>query len=228
VDTDKRRDASDVKTHEEILSLLRELDIMEERVKNLWLPDDSYYDADMTLQEVERTEHYAETITEPHSEVPIDTIQKETKQKKTRLPLLQHHKAQRVVEKKIRPNLSSNKKKPFSHPPSIKTRRHLKTRRATDKSVPSTFKLYITGEGALGGLDMQRPKPPKAQNRLFGRRHKTETGEQPQEAQEPGFKGKMKRVVSKIVPRRSKNAEANTGIGSRLKGIVKRKPKEQR
>ena len=225
MDTNQRRDAPEVKTHEEILSLLRELDILEERVKNLQLTDDNYSDADVELQEVDRTDQYAETITEPHSEVPIDTITQETQQEQTRLPLFEHHKTKRAVAKETRRSLLLHKKQPVSHPPKTKARRHLRTRSFIEKPVQSTFKLYITEEGALAGLDSQRPKPPKPQIRLFGRDHKTETGEQRQEAQEPGFKGTMKRLVTKIVPHRSKNAEASTGIGSRLKGIVKRKPK---
>jgi hypothetical protein len=228
VDTNQRRDAPDVKTHEEILSLLRELDILEKRVKNLQLPDDSHSDADVSLQEVERTEQYAETIVEPHSEVPIDTIKQEAQQEKIRLPLLKHHKTKRAVTKEARRSLFPHKKQPVSYLPKTTTRRHLRTRNAPEKPVQSTFKLYVTEEGALAGLDMQRPKPPKPQIRLFGRHYKTETSEQRQEVQEPGFKGRMKRLVTKIVPHRSKNAEASTGIGSRLKGIVKRKPKEQK
>jgi hypothetical protein len=228
VETNQRRDAPDVKTHEEILSLLRELDILEKRVKNLQVANDNHSDADMSVQEVERTEQYDETVIEPHSEVPIDTFKQETQQEKIRLPLLKHHKTKRAVTKEARRSFFTHKKQPVSQLPKTTTRRHLRTRNTPEKPVQSTFKLYVSEEGALAGLDMQRPKPPKPQIRLFGRHHKTETVEQRQEVQEPGFKGRIKRLATKIVPHRTKNAEANTGIGSRLKGIVTRKPKEQK
>ena len=224
MDTDQRRNAPQVKTHEEILSLLRELDILEDRVKNLQLTQDDLYDGDLILQEVERIE----SIIAPQSDVPTETVRQETPQKKQLLSLLEHHRIQQAGTKKMRRRPFSDNKHFTLQVPETGTPRHLWKRKTTTKPTPSTFKLYITEEGSLAGLDMQRPKPPKPQLNLLRRHHKTETGEQLSEAQGSGFPGKIKHVVSRIIPRRSKTKESSAGIGSRLKGIVKRRPKEQK
>jgi hypothetical protein len=228
VDTNQRRDAAEVKTHEEILSLFRELDRIEERVKNLQLSDDAYFDTDKVLQEVEITEPSVEIIQEPRSEQPIDTNLRDTQKKKNHFSLLVRHKKERASRKRMKRVYFSKKEQPATREPSAETelQHHVKKVRERAKPLKSTFNLHITEDGTLAGLDVKRPKPPKAQNGFFRRRHKSETDAQPQEVQAPGFKGKMKRLVSKIIPHRSKKGETSTGLGSRIKGIFKRGTKE--
>ena len=229
MDTEQRRDASGVKTHEEILLLLKELDTIEKRVKNLQLSEDASNDADAVLKEVEITEPSVETIQEPQPEQPNDIIHRDAHKKQNRLSLLDFYKKQRVTKRRTKRRIFSNKgdQAPLLQPNEPEVHQQIKRRREKEKPIQSTFKLYITEEGTLAGLDIKKPKPPKAQNGLF-RRHTTETNNQPQDTQEPGFKGKLKRLVKKIIPRTSKKGEAGTGIGNRIKGIVKRRPKEQK
>lgn len=218
MDSEQRRDASDVKTHKEILSLLKELDTIEKRVKNLPVSEDSSADAEVVLQDVEITEPPVKTIQKPRPELPMDIIHRHAHKKQDRLSLLDLYKKQRATERKSKRSFFSHKAEKTPLVPSAKPEVHrpIKRRRGKERPIQSTFKLYITEEGTLGGLDLKKPKPPKA------------TKEQPQEAEEPGFKGKLKRLAKKIIPRASKKGEASQGIGSRIKGIVKRKPKEQK
>ncbi|HVQ00686.1 MAG TPA: hypothetical protein VMT57_04150 [Candidatus Thermoplasmatota archaeon] len=220
MDTNQSRDAPEVKTHEEILAMLRELDILEERIKNPGLTLEVSDDTVLPLQDVEQAELVVEPTTEPQPEVPTESLREGTPPTKRHVSLLEYYRTQRVVAREPRHRFSQTKKN-VSEQPATKLSRNLRKRKTTEKPTSSTFNLYITEEGALAGLDNQRPKPPKPEIRLFTRHQQAESAEQ---AQEPGFKGKMKRVVSKIIPRRSKTTEAATGIGSRLKGIVKRKP----
>jgi hypothetical protein len=229
VDTEQRTDASDVKTHEEILLLLKELDSIEKRVKNLRLSEEPYNDANAVQQEVEITEPSVETIQEPQPEQPDDIIHRNAHKVQNRVSLLDFYKKQRATKIKTKRRVFSNEgdHAPLLLPAEPEVHQYAKRRRKKEKPIQSTFKLYITEEGTLAGLDIMKPKPPKAQDGLF-RRHTTGTNDHPQDAQEPGFKGKLKRLVKKINPRSSKKGEAGNGIGNRLKGIVKRRPKEQK
>ena len=229
MDTEQRKDASDVKTHEEILLLLKDLDTIEKRVKNLQLSEDVCNDANTLIQEAEITEPSVETIQEPQPEQLNDIIHRNTNKKQNRVSLLDFYKKQRATKTRTKHRIFSNKEDQahLVPPDEPEVHQHIKRRREKEKLLQSTFKLYITEEGTLAGLDIMKPKPPKAQNGLH-RRHTTETNDQPQDAQEPGLKGKMKRLVKKIIPRSSKKGEAGSGIGNRLKGIVKRRTKEQK
>jgi len=210
--------------------MLQELDTIEKRVKNLQLSEVVADDANMVLQEVEITEPSTETIKELRPKRLIDTIHRDAQKQQNRFSLFERHKTERAAAKKTRRSFFSYKKQPSNLKPPVdpEVHRHMRGRRETVKPVQSTFKLYISEEGALAGLDIKRPQPPKTRNGLFGRRHKTDTSDQPQETQEPGFKGKMKRLASKILPRASRKGETSTGLGSKIKGIVKRRPREQK
>ena len=229
MDTEHRRDASGVKTHEEILLLLKELDTIEKRVKNLQPSEDASNNTNAMLQEAEINEPSVETIQEPQPKQPDDIIHRTAHKKQNRLSLLDSYKKQQATKRRTKRRIFSNKEDqaPPVPPNEPEVHQHIKRRKEKEKPIQSTFKLYITEEGTLAGLDVKKPKPPKAQNGLF-RRHTTETNDQPQDAQEPGFKGKLKRLVKKIIPHTSKKGEGSTGIGNRIKGIVKRRPKEQK
>lgn len=219
MDTDEKRDAFDVKSHEEILLLLKELDAIEKRVKYLPLSGETIENADTIAKTIEITEIPVETIQEPQPDRPIDVIHRKTLKQHHHPSLLDLYKKQRSAEKKSKPRSFSHEGDQLSTvtPVEPEVSRPAKRRKQKEKPINSTFRLYITEDGTLAGLDFKKQKPPKTQ--------RTEIGDQAQDIPEPGFKGKLKHVVKKIIPRASKKREAGTGIVNRIKGIVKRKPK---
>lgn len=228
MDTNQRRDASEIKTHEEILSIFQELDRLEKLVKNNLLPENEHADTDVMLQEMERAEPHIETIKEPRLKKPINIIQPHKQKQQSLLSLYERHKKEQTFGKRVKRIYFSKKEQPSDLVPSAETElKHDKETRDEVKIVKSTFTLHITDEGSLVGLDIKKPSPPKAVNGFFERRrHRMETSEQANEVPASGLKGKMKRVFSKIIPQRSKEVEISGGIGGKIKGIFKRRSKE--
>jgi len=209
--------------------LFRELEIIEERVKNLQLSEDELFDADTVLQEVEIPEPPVEIIREPQPETPSEKIRLDKQKKRDHVSLFKRQKKEQLSGKRIKRIYFSKKEHPTNLIPSAETElhQHVEETREEAKPVKSTFTLHFTGDGNLVGLDMKKPKPPKDKKGFLWLRHgRTETGEQPQEELAPGFKGKMKRLFSKIIPRKSKEGETSGGIGSKIKRIFKRGSKE--
>jgi hypothetical protein len=230
VDTNQRWDASEIKTHEEILALFRELDRIEERVKNLHLSEDEGFDTTTVLQEVERAEPSIKRIREPRSEKSIKSIQRKKQKKLLHLFLFEHHKKEQDSRKKVKRIYFSKKEYPSDFVPSAETEiEHGKEAGEEVKPVKTTFALHITDDGSLVGLTIKKPKPSKPENEFFERlRHRTETGEETEEKPATGFNGRMKRLFSKIIPRRSEEGETSGGIGRKIKGIFKRESKEEK
>ncbi len=215
MDTGQKRDAFDVKSHKEILQLFKELDAVEQRVKNLQAIEDVPGNAEVVPQATEIIEPL-ETIQELQPERPIDTTQPRTPKKRDHPSLLDLYKKQQVHNKKSKPGFFSytRDQTPYPEPLLIpKGPRQKRKQKPNAKPLNSTFKLYITEEGTLAGLDIKKPKPQRTQS------------SEP-ETKEPGFKGTLKHLVKKIIPRASKRGDKGMGIGGRIKGIVKRKPKE--
>jgi hypothetical protein len=220
VDPEQKQEALGAKSHEDILSLLKELDTIEKRVKNIQGFEEKAVDISLVPQNVENLEPPTEILHEPQPEQPIDIGHRKTLKKRDRPSLIELYKKHRGTEKKSTHTFFTHKKEDqtlLPKPPvELEVPREFKRRKQKEKPLNSTYKLYITEEGTLAGLDIKKARPPKVQGQG--------TSDQPQDIQEPGFKGKLKRVVKKIVPRATKSG-TGTGIGGRIKGILKRNPK---
>jgi len=59
----------------------------------------------------------------------------------------------------------------------------------------------------------------------FRRKGKTEGEEQPEEEPAKGIKGKLKRIVSKFKRKKSSEGQSGSGIGGKLKGILRENQK---
>ena len=160
MDTEQKREAPVVKTHEEILSLLKDLDTIEERVKNLRLSENAPYDTGTTGQEVEIPEPSVETTEEQTPKRLIDTLHRDDKKRIHHSSFFERYKKERIQK-------NSPKRRIFSHkthgsslalPPRRKTHQLLRIRKEIARTVQSTFNLYISEEGALAGLNIKKPK----------------------------------------------------------------------
>jgi hypothetical protein len=229
VDTNHRQDASGVKTHEEILALFRELKIIEERVKNLQLPEDELFDTDIMLQEVEVPRQPIETLEELQLEIPSENIRLNRQNTRDHVSLLKRQKKESHSGKRVKRIYFSKKGHPDNRTISTETdlQQHAEETGDEVKPVKSTFTLRFTEDCTLVGLDIKKPKPPNEKKGFLRlRRRNTEKGEQPKEVPEPGLKGKMKRLFSKIIPQKTKEGEPGGGIGGKIKGLFKRGSKQ--
>jgi hypothetical protein len=229
VDTSEKKEPVGIKTHEEIVALFRELKTMEERIKNPELLE--LIEPEILFEEVEPPESSEKEGTERPSEIPIEPeeILGEKKEKRRRFPSLKLSRKERLDGKK--PGRIWWRKEAISElEPSELTEieRQLEEPVVEVKPVRSTFTLQLDEEGNLIGFILKKPKLPKEKKGWprFRRRGGEEAEKETEEEPEPGIKGKLKRVVSKLRRKKSSDEESGGGIGSKIKGIFSRRKKE--
>jgi hypothetical protein len=220
----QKKESSGIKTHEEIIALFKELESMEEKVKNPELLVDELFEPEITLQEIEppfQIPTEEQQPIEPDNEIPSE------KKQKRKLSLFLQHKPKNQIEKKKIKHLSFWRKAKIGDlDPDAITKEHQQLDGV--KQPRSTFILQYDENGNLTGFPLKKPKPEKQKKGWFPfrRKHTEEEAEQPEEEPAKGIKGKLKRVVSKIRRKKSNEGESGGGIGGKLKGIFKRKSKE--
>ena len=195
-----KKEISRIKKHDEILELLKEIESIEDKIKNTEITVETFDEP--VFIEVEQAEMNGEINKENHFiEVPIEseTIEKVQIQKK--------EKQKRKIHFMSKPR---RKKKPKG------------------KLKPSnTFILKINDQGSLVGFNIKKPKP-KAESKHrrilpFKKGTPRESGDE-KTTEESGIKGKIKGIFSRIKPKAS-GEEGGSKISNalgKIKGIFSR------
>jgi len=215
-----------MKTHEEIQQLFRELKELEDRIKNPVISDIVPEQPIIQHQEVP-LEVFKEVPEEPTKEVPPPSTKvkkksrekkKEKTQKKNRLHLKKTEKTPEHKKKR----LFQRKKKAMGEGVEVTPELQKQFEELVDESIKeqSTFTLRFDDKGNLVGYNLKKPKPVKQP------KQKTEPSAPAPEAK--GIKGKLKRVTSKLRPKRSgkEGGSRFSGIGGKLKGIIPKRSKK--
>lgn len=227
MDTSEKKDSAGVKTHEEIVALFRELKTLEERIKNPELLD--LIEPEIVFEEVQPSESFEEKEIPSESPIEPEEMPSEKKEKRRRFPSLKLPRKERREGKKSgriwwRKDFIENLK------PSELTEieRQLEEPFEEKKPVVSTFTLQLDEEGNLVGFILKKPKLPKEKKvgSRFQRRGGEEAKRETEEETEPGMKGKLKRLVSKLWRRKSSEEDSDGGIVSKIKGVFSRRKNE--
>lgn len=201
-------DSSEIKTHDEIMRLFKDLEIVEARVKN---PEDLIKEiiaSETSLQEMEPSLRVPEEAVEqeyylePASEIPEDQNE--------------NHRYLFWKRKEKREGEETEKKQWFSF---VKRKNDLESdyeypdlatedREQLERIPRSTFVLQVDTNGNLVGLPVKKSKP--------------ESEKKQDEEPEKGIKGRLKQLGSLFRRKGSSDAEANEGIGAKIKGIFRR------
>lgn len=221
----QKRESSGIRTHEEIIALFKELETMEEKIKNPELLVEELFEPETTIPEVELPPQIPTDVqTEPQPTEPVGETPAPKKQK--RLPLFRHKKEQKIEKKIKRSHLW---RKAPTDEKDLTASTEIAQQLQEPKPLRSTFTLQFDPDGNLAGLPVKKPKPEREKKGLFPFRRKgqSETAEQPEEEPVSGFKGKLKKITSKLRRKKSsEGGESSGGIGGKLKGILRRKGKE--
>jgi len=221
---DQKKGYSTLKSHNEILDLFKELETIEDNVKNPDTIDESTIEPEIAKQEIEPIDITEEIVKEP---VISEVIVKKEKKPKSKF------------SSKLR------KKKKLKEPKSKK--RFLKLRRSKSiktedaqgelKQIKNTFTLKLNGQGELVGLNIKKPITKKEKTPLLKKLFKKGEAKEkaPAEPEVKGIKGipvKIKGIISKItsklpIGKKGKSSESkSSGIGGKVKGIFSRKSKK--
>ncbi len=220
----QKRESSGIKTHEEIIALFKELETMEDKIKNPELLVEDLFEPETTIQEVELPPQIPTDVqTEPQPTEPVGETPDQREKKRS--PLFRHKKEQKI-EKKIKQS-HRWRKAPIDEK-DLTVSSEIAQQLQEPKPLRSTFTLQFDPDGNLVGLPVKKPKPEGEKKGLFPFRRKgqSETAEQSEEEPVRGFKGKLKKITSKLRRKKSSEGESGGGIGGKLKGILRRKGKE--
>lgn len=218
---DQKKGSSALKSHNEILDLFKELETIEENVKNPEVIEEIIIKPDIAKQEIEQTDITGEI------EKDLDTSEDSVKKEK-------NHKLQFLS--KLR-----KKKKPKEPGKRFLKLRRFKSIKTEDihgelKPIKSTFTLKINDQGNLIGLNIKKPitKKEKKPLRLKLFKKGAAKEEAPAVTDVKGIKGipvKIKGLFSKIRLKKSEasNSEGGgskiSGVAGKIKGIFSRKSK---
>jgi hypothetical protein len=205
---DQKEASSEVKTHQEILNLFKDLESLEAKVKNPEVFEGKSIESEAFLHEIDLPmQNSEEAGEEPQSmEPPREIPQKKGEKKK-----------QSLLEKKEKRGKQ----------PEFATSTGLEQPVQEVKIPRSTFILELDSDGHLVGLPVKKPIMEKEKKDWFFFKRKTQSGAvEQQEEPVKGIKGKLKHVVSTLRRKKSSEAEPREGIGGTIKGLLKRKSKE--
>jgi hypothetical protein len=213
----QKRESSGIKTHEEIIALFKELETVEEKIKNPDLIVEEIFEPEESIQEVELPSEIPSEDKTPPSE-PVGETPSSKKQKRTFS--IQHEK--KKIKRSHLWRKAPTEEKDLSVSPEFEQQPRIL------KPLRSTFVIQFDSEGNLIGLPVKKPKPKKEKKGLFpfGRKGTSKAAEQPEEEPAAGFKGKIKKLTSRFRRKKSSEAESSGGIGGKLKGLLRRKGKE--
>lgn len=211
----QKGDSSQLKTHEEIMRLFKDLELVEAKIKNPSILLTDQIESDSITQKIELTKYGPEE--------PLD--QQKPIEPSTEVPLDQEEKQRRPFwRKKQKPQSDVDEKKPkfsFFHEEQ-QTQQELEVVTEIEQPTPqveiprSTFVLQVDPEGNLVGLPIKKQKP----------KNEEETKEGAEDTPVRGIKGKLQHIGSLFHRKGSSDSEPSGGIGDKIKGIFRRNPKE--
>jgi hypothetical protein len=215
----EKRESGEVKTHDEIMELFRELRSLEAKVKNPDLIVEVLDEPRVPSQEIESIRSPpAETIGDQHPLEPRREIQRIEKEKRKKLvPIVSVQKTE-IDEQKKEPHSFWRKGKTGKEEPGPPTN----DQQVPEEKIPSrsTFTLQLDAEGNLIGFPLKKQTPEKKQGGFF--RGKNVSG---QSEEEPikGIKGRLLQMIPRRKSTESSSEESHEGIGSKIRGIFQKR-----
>jgi hypothetical protein len=224
---DQKENSKEVKTHEEILRLFKDLDSLEAKVKNPDVFKAQSIESEAFLQETEPPiQNSVESDEEPFSIEHSGEILLEKKDKKKNSFLEKKEKREKQSKKKM--NWFTFQKKEKNNQPEHAAPAEIEWHPQEVKIPQSTFILQLDSDGHLVGLPIKKSKPEQAKKGWFSLRGKSRPDAEANQEAEPvkGIKGKLFHVFSGLRQKETLESESSSGIGDKLKGFFKRKSNE--
>ena len=216
----KQDKASESTTHEEIMKVFKDLEIIEAKVKNPTLYGKELLQSTTLLTEFERHVHRTiDALQTPRPQKPRTEINQ--KQEEPRHPFW---------KKKENHETDTEKTHRF---PSIKPEKNMQPKPvapveveepASDVRVSrSTFVLQLDENGNLIGLPIKKPKPEHKKSR-FSLRKTTQENSEGESTEQPseGIREKLQQIGSLFHRKGSSESESSSGLGDKLKGLFRR------
>ncbi len=227
-----REDSSGLKTHDEILELIKEIESIEDKFKYLKVAPENHIGKEIVNQELEQIEATGELMGKPHISV---------NQTKSELKEITHPDKRKDKKHKIHfpigihwrkearwPKIGNFLKRIKVNPSRIKTpeltelQNQLESSEVGLRPGNTTFTLRIDDQGRLMGYNIKKPKSEGGHRRIlpFGKGTTEESGAK--EAEEPGIKGKIKGLFSRIKPKQSGESGGSkvSSLLGKIKGIL--------
>ena len=216
----EKKSTANVKNHEDILALLKEIDSLEDSIKT---PEPPHEFLEVNSEDI---------VTKTHEEVDPDstglersleptTVQKQVKkQKKRRFAI----KFQRKPH--IQPKKEFLERNQWIEVPQQEYTTDIPY--AKELLPQSTFTLSVDEKGNLVGFHIKKPKE-KQERPLrsllpFKKKEKTETETSQKEVESTGIKGKLIGIIAKLKPKRGEGSEGSklSGALGKIRGIFSR------
>jgi hypothetical protein len=210
--SEEKQAIQNVKSHEEILTLLKEIDELEESIK---YPEFIDVTPDTYVDKSSRQNQRSDELSLPSAE--------DIKQKHKKPPKLKEIKAKWhfFSKKQLDEELENNEMLEISEfPQKIQN---------LEKPIKSTFTLHIDQQGNLTGLNIKKPKVKKERDfksifKIFKKKNASKEIDS-NETEKQGIKKKLKNITSKLKRKSSKEGEESKlskHIG-KIKGIFSKK-----
>ena len=227
-----QEDSSGLKTHDEILELIKEIESIEDKFKYLGVAPENHIGKEIVNQELEQIEATGELTGKPHisanqtkSELKEITHPDKRKDKKhkIRFPIGIHWKKE-IKWPKIGNFLKRIKVNPhgINTPELTELQNQLGSSEVGLKPGNTTFTLRIDDQGRLIGYNIKKPKSERGHRRIlpFGKGTTEESGAK--EVEEPGIKGKIKGLFSRIKPKQSGESGGSkvSSLLGKIKGVL--------
>lgn len=219
-------DSLKVKSHDEIMRLFKDLEAVETRVKNPEEIQKEILESEQGVNTIQPTLHSPEQALEDHQALePASDVPQSTEEKQRRKLWRRTQKQNRDPEPK-KQRFSFLKGTPPLQSDLTPTLENLEDEQKEHLARPtrSTFVLEFDSNGTLVGFPLKRPKLEKEKKRGFFSRKNGQ--DNPEGEPVKGIKGKLKQLGSLFHRNESKEAGSSEGIGTKIKGIFRRKSKE--
>jgi len=227
-----QEDSSGLKTHDEILELIKEIESIEDKFKYLGVAPENHVGKEIVNQELEQTETTGELTVKPY----ISADQTKSELKEITHPYKRKDKKHKIHfpigihwrKEARRPKIGNFLKRIKVNPSGVKTPELTELQNQLGSSEVglrldnTTFTLRIDDQGRLIGYNIKKPKSAGGHRRIlpFGKGTTEESGAKGTE--EPGIKGKIKNLFSRIKPRQSGESGGSkiSSLLGKIKGVL--------
>jgi hypothetical protein len=230
-----QEDSSGLKTHDEVLELIKKIESIEDKFKYLEVTPENHIGNEIVNQEFEQTEATgeltgktqvsADQITSEFKEITHPDKRKDKKHKIC-FPIEIHWRKEARWQK-----IGNFFQRIKVNPSGIETQEltELQNQRESSevglRTGNTTFTLKIDDQGMLIGYNIKKPKSEGRHRRIlpFGKEASNESGAK--EAEEPGMKGKIKGLFSRIKPKQAGESGGSkvSNLLGKIKGVLPKK-----
>jgi len=227
-----QEDSSGLKTHDEILELIKEIESIEDKFKYLGVAPENHIGKEIVNQELEQTETTGELTVKPY----ISADQTKSELKEITHPYKRKDKKHKIHfpigihwrKEARRPKIGNFLKRIKINPSGVKTPELTELQNQLGSSEVglrlnnTTFTLRIDDQGRLMGYNIKKPKSAGGHRRIlpFGKGTTEESGAKGAEG--PGIKGKIKNLFSRIKPKQSGESGGSkvSSLLGKIKGVL--------